>query len=80
MNGIITDFSAPYTSSYQDRKLGLIRFEVASMDSKMRNGKYGKYFIVKAVGADNPITFTAKYWPPRFNIGDTIDAPVEISR
>ena len=79
MEGFETDFSQPFISSYRETALGLIRFQVASIGG-LRDGRYGKYFIVKANGADNPISFPGRYWPPRFNVGDIIDAPVVINR
>jgi hypothetical protein len=78
-----TDFSQP-RSSWKGRQLGKIRFEVEGMDSRLRRTEkpWGDwvYFLVHPKDSDHVISFPQKYWPPTFQIGDTVEVETEISR
>lgn len=81
MTNIEEHFDNPTTSSWHGNQMGTIEFTVAKMTNKRTNKRGKDYFMVNAEGDDfHLISFPGRYWPPRFQVGDRIKAPVDISR
>ena len=81
MTNIEEHFDNPTISSWHGNQMGTIEFTVAKMTNKRTNKRGKDYFMVNAEGDDfHLISFPGRYWPPRFQVGDKIKAPVDISR